>query len=223
MARGLSLTSEALRSDTSLEVLVEQPMHDGGFDIDEEYERRVKGLYGAIVEFITRADQALPRSLSEQLFALRQAARHIVEAVKDTKHLRKNLSRHALSANPDIRRQYNAIRIHLGSVLRRLDALRREEGGPAVALSLDSIRVDIETFSESLNGAIDEMIRSHRIAADLATSLMNDSGYAYHVARNLVAAGETALLAHDQHLGHAVRSVALDEAEIDDIAKARKS
>jgi len=219
MARGLDLSPEALRSGTDLDTLVRQPVRRDAFDIDEAYEQRVKGLYGVIVEFISRAAQVLPSSLTEQLFALRQAARHIVEAVKDTKHLRKNLSRHAQSPNPNIRRQYNAIRTHLGSVLRALDLLRDGAGGPAMALSLDSVRLGIEKFSESINNAIDQLIRDNRIAADVATSLMNDSGYAYDIARSLVAAGETALLARDQQLGDAVRSVALEEHEIDEIAR----
>lgn len=220
MARGLNFDPEQLRSDTDLAVLVRQPARRDPFDIDEAYEQRVKGLYGVIVEFISRAAQTLPPRPAEQLFALRQAARHIVEAVKDTKHLRKNLSRHAISSNPNIRRQYDAIRTHLGSILRELDRVREGGEGPAMALSLDSTRLGIEKFSESINNAIDQLIRDNRIAADVATSLMNDSGYAYDIARSLVAAGETALLAHDQQLGDAVRSVALEEHEIDEIARA---
>jgi len=223
MARGVNISPEALRSEIDIDVLVQRPLRQENFDIDEEYDQRVKGLYGVIVAFISRASQALPPASAEQLFALRESARHIVEAVKDTKHLRKNLTRHVLSPNSDIRRQYNGIRVHLGSVLRQLDELRHEGGGPATALSLDAIRVEIERFGESINSAIDQLIRDNRIAADVATSLMNDSGYAYHIGRNLVSAGETALLAHDQRLGHAVRSVALDEAEIDEIAKAHRS
>ncbi len=223
MARGLNIRPDALRSDTPLGMLVERPLRPENFDIDEEYDQRVKGLYGVIIAFISRAGQALPPALAEQLYALRESARHIVEAVKDTKHLRKNLTRHVLSPNPDIRRQYNAIRVHLGSVLRQLDALRHEGGGPAMALSLDSVRVEIEKFSESINGAIEQLIRDNRMAADVATSLMNDSGYAYDIARNLVSAGETALLARDQELEEALRSVALDETEIDDIARTGKT
>ncbi len=220
MARGLDFSPEALRSDADLAVLVRQTAHRDAFDIDEAYEQRIKGLYGVIVEFISRAAQVFPPGPAEQLFALRQAARHIVEAVKDTKHLRKNLSRHALSPNPNIRRQYDAIRMHLGSVLRELDRVREGAEGPAMALSLDSTRLGIEKFSESINNAIDQLIRDNRIAADVATSLMNDSGYAYDIARSLVAAGETALLARDQQLGDAVRSVALEDHEIDEIAEA---
>ena len=54
------------------------------FDLDERYERRVKTLYSAIIEFATRASgKELPQDVIERVNELRDVAERIVRAVKD--------------------------------------------------------------------------------------------------------------------------------------------
>ena len=65
------------------------------------------------------------RRSRDELFALRAAGRDIVEAIKDTKHLQKNLSTYMVSDNEPIRREYDRIRVHLAVVLRELDQVRQ--------------------------------------------------------------------------------------------------
>ena len=59
---------------------------------------------------------------------VRQGATY-VEAIKDTKHMNKNLSRYILSENGYIRAEYNKFRIQLGSLMRELDNIRNDNEG----------------------------------------------------------------------------------------------
>jgi phosphate:Na+ symporter len=71
----------------------------------------------------------------------------------------------------------------------------------------------------TVNGVIDKLIREDLISAEMATSLMNDSSYAYDVARNLIDMGTILFGEHDPMISDAERAVALDEDDIEELVK----
>ena len=216
MSNGLNLRPDDILSDQDLNKLISRPGKVVPFDIDAEYERKIKVLYSAIIEFISRSQLSMPSEFSEQLYDLRQAARNIVESLKDIKHLQKNLAQYITSENPEIRREYNTIRIQLAKVLRKLGNIRHEKD---TALSLDLLKVKIKKHDATVNGMIDKLIRDDLISAQMATSLMNDSSYAYDVARNLIEMGTILYGEHNQVFNDAERAVALDDDDIDELIK----
>ena len=219
MAKGLNLHPEEILSDQDLNELTHNPNRISRVDIDSQYERKVKVLHSAVVEFVSRANVSMPAEFAEQLFALRQASQNIVEAVKGTKHMQKNLSHYSISDNPEIRREYNNIRAQLGSILRKLNDLRHADDDSNMMLSLDVLKVDIAKKSSDLNNRMDSMIRKNSITAEMATSLMNDNGYAYGVARNLIDVGSVLFSEHHPDMNDAERTLALDNEDIDEIIK----
>jgi phosphate:Na+ symporter len=219
MAHGLNLRPEEILSEQDLDELVQRPGKVVAFDIDDQYERKVKVLYSAIIEFISRSQLTMPSEFSEQLYDLRQSARNIVEALKDIKHLQKNLSQYIASENPQIRREYNTIRAQLGKVMRKLDNMRRQTEEKETVLSLDLLKVKMKKHDATVNGVIDKLIREDLISAEMATSLMNDSSYAYDVARNLIDMGTILFGEHDPMISDAERAVALDEDDIEELVK----
>ncbi|MCB1882371.1 MAG: Na/Pi cotransporter family protein, partial [Gammaproteobacteria bacterium] len=152
------------------------------------------------------------------LFRLRAAGRDIVEAIKDTKHMHKNLKQYVISDNKDIRAEYNSIRVQLGGVLRRLAEARNEPDDPTTVLSLDSIRLEMEENDSTANGILEMLIRENRITAPMATSLMNDYAYAYDVAKNLVQLGEVLFASRDPKHRAIDQELSLDEDEIEQTA-----
>ncbi len=120
ISHGLSLHRHDILSDRDLEEVVQQSRKPMPIDLDEEYNASVKGLYGEIVHFISRAQATMNEEQADELFRLRAAGRDIVEAIKDTKHMHKNLVRYIATDNADIRNEYNRIRVQLGEVLRRI-------------------------------------------------------------------------------------------------------
>lgn len=218
LAHGLNLHRHDIRSDADLAELTQRPDQLMAFDIDDIYGRKVKVLYNAIVEFTSRNQSQLPQEHMERVIMLRDAARDIVEAIKDVKHMRKNLITYIVSSNASIKAEYNRIRAQLGEILRELTTLR-DAGEDADLVALDGLRLQMEENDSTLNGNLDHLIRDGRITAPMATSLMNDSSYAYDVARNLIAAGESLFGPQDLGMRQAARDMELDEDEMNDLMR----
>jgi phosphate:Na+ symporter len=214
LAHGLNLHRHDIRSDADLFELTQQPEKLMEFDLDDIYGRRVKVLYNAIVEFTSRNQGQLPQEHMERVYVLREAARDIVEAIKDVKHMRKNLITYIVSDNANIKAEYNKIRAQLGEILRELTTLR-DAGEEADMVALDGLRLQMEENDVTLNGDLDRLIREGKITAPMATSLMNDSSYSYDVARNLIAAGGGLFGSHDMGMHKAARDIDLDEDELE--------
>jgi phosphate:Na+ symporter len=217
----LNLTPDEIRSDANLIQLIDSKKRMVKTDIDDYYESRIKPLYNAIVAFVSQAQvDADPDQLS-RLYDLRTASQDIVEAVKDVKHLQKNLVGFAVSDNASIQREYNAIRFQLAILLRKIEQIRSEteteEDEDMTSLALDELKVEVERSDILLNGNLDHLIRGNLITSDMATSLMNDSTYARHVANNLIAMARVLFTPYEPEMKEIKDDMALLEDEIDAI------
>ncbi len=217
IAHGLSLHRHDILSDKDLDEVAAESTKAMPIDIDAEYEKNVKGLYSEIVNFTSRAQSTMEPDQADELFALRAAGRDIVEAIKDTKHMHKNLSQYIVSDNEHIRAEYNRIRSYLGSVLRRLGVVQQEGDDPTSVLSLDIMKVEMEENDTTVNGTLESLIREESITPHMATSLMNDATYAYDVTKNLVQMGEVLFATGMQSMKDAERLIALDDEDIAEV------
>ncbi len=154
---------------------------------------------------------------NNELFLLRAACRDIVEAIKDTKHLHKNMAKYIQSDNKDIRAEYDRIRVNMGNVLRQISVVQENREDYTAIFSLDTIKLDMEENDTTNNGMLEVLIHEGRISAQMATSLMNDSAYVYDVTKNLVQMGEALFAAGDQAMKDAERAITLDEDELNEI------
>ena len=222
IAHGLNLHRDDILSEKDLNQTALASTKVMTIDVDKEYESTVKGLYGDIIDFISRAQISMEPDQVNELFALRAAGRDIVEAIKDTKHLRKNMNRYITSDNQHIRAEYNKIRVYLASVLRRLSIAKQHGDDPTQILSLDNIKIEMEENDSTVNGMLETLIRESRITAQMATSLMNDAAYAYDVTKNLVQMGEVLFARGDLAMKNAERAIALDESDIAEVIEMSK-
>lgn len=222
ITHGLSLHRHDILSDKDMDKVIKTSNSIIPIDIDAEYETSVKGLYSAIVNFISRAQTSMEADQADELFALRAAGRDIVEAIKDTKHMQKNMSQYIASDNEFIRVEYNKIRIYLGSVLRRLAIVQQEGDDPTSILSLDTMKLEMKKNDTTVNGMLETLIRDDRISSLMATSLMNDASYAYDVTRNLLQMGEVLFAKGDQSMKDAERIIALDDDDIEEVIEQEK-
>ena len=218
IAHGISLHRHDILSERPLEEITANSTQPMAIDIDQLYSRNVKGLYNEIITFISRAQTSMSSEQADELFALRAAGRDIVEAIKDTKHMQKNMSRNIVSDNKAIRDEYNKIRERLALVLRELAAVREHGDDPVHILSLNNIKLRMKTDDTTVNGTLERLIREGQITAEMATSLMNDSSYAYDVSRNLVQMGEVLFATGDLAMKQAERDISLNVHEIEAIA-----
>src|SRR6056297_89694 len=104
MAKVLNYETGQLRQATSKADLSSEPKRVRQVDVDELYRRRIKPLHGLILEFLARVPVQGHRT--RQLILLRVAAQDLIEAVKDAKHLQKNMIPSLAISNLDLRAEY---------------------------------------------------------------------------------------------------------------------
>jgi phosphate:Na+ symporter len=184
----------------------------------ERYEQSIKSIYGAIIDFISRAQVGMERKKAEELFAIRMAGRDIVESIKGVTHLQKNLRVLIHSESPEIRVAYSEIRRRIGHVLREIDTVRRSGEDRMVILWLNDTKIAIKREDILANRKLDDLVRGDRISPRLATSLINDYGYAYGTCKNMIESAQVLFAVHDEGWREAQRSLALDENEIETLA-----
>ncbi len=211
IADGLSIQREALESEQKVKRVVKQSTEIIDEDIDDLYERKLKALYGAIVEFVIHSRGGYSEGrLKEELNTIRQAGQHVIEAVKGVKHLRKNLVRSMQSENEFTMKEYNRLRRLIISILREIDEARRT----GAVLSLDHLKLEIEEKTRDFGQGLDDLIRKERIDVQTATSLMNDITYCRETCWDLVEAGAVLFSTSDLDEQTAIRTIVLDEEEI---------
>ncbi|MBL0711122.1 MAG: Na/Pi cotransporter family protein [Colwellia sp.] len=219
LTAGISLNMADVAGKQSLQEIVQQSTKVIELDLDDEYETKIKGIYSEIIAFISKAAFTWEVEQSASIHWLRLANQNIVEAVKDMKHLRKNMSKNIGAKNKHIREQYNLLRIQIAIVLRELDRLKhqiKKEG--TVILSLDALKLTVKANHDKLNVTIIKLLQKKKITPAMATSLMNDSQYALRIATNLIAMGGTLFASYDEDDISLEREVALSPQELEKIA-----
>ncbi len=187
------------------------------YDIDTAYTLNIKSLYSEIVAFISRAGFSWEMEQSGEIHWLRKANQNITDAVKESKHLQKNLARYAMSDNTQMREAYTRIRVELCLLIRELEAIRLESEDDSAIFSLDHLRLLLDEHVTSMNQWLSQSIREELITPEMATSLMNDVSYAANIFRNLVRMGETLFVKRSHNLSDAERAILLNDEEIDEI------
>lgn len=183
MALVLHADPVRLRRGEDLHLLGHPPERVRAIDIDDYYQRRVKPLYGEILDFIAQLPVQGPQST--QAFALRGAGQHMIEALKDLKHMQKNLVRYLAAGTLHPREEYVAMRRDLALLLHALHRISAGEEAD-IETALVSLQDHATNSDLAANGAIDGLMRERRIGPEQASSLMNDNAYAVDIAHCLI-------------------------------------
>lgn len=190
ITHGLNLKRSNIVSTMPLEEVIKEVYSKSTVDIDAYYNHKIKGIYGEIIDFSTKAQSNMSPKDIEVLYKLKLANRDLVEAVKDTKHLQKNLIKYSNSPNAHIKEQYDHIRKNLAELLRNINIVSTTDEEDVILLLLSKGKVHTEKYDILANGTLDKLIREGLITNEMATSLMNDSAYAYDISKNLIAMAE---------------------------------
>jgi phosphate:Na+ symporter len=84
-------------------------------------------------------------------------------------------------------------------------------------LSLDLLKVEVAERDNIMTSKLDNLIRKHKVNAQMAISLMNDSAYCQDICRNLIHMGNTLFVSKDKNEREIEKSIALGESEITEI------
>lgn len=214
---GLNLRRDQIFTADDVAAVVRASRSPVEIDIDEDYERHVKTLYSAIVEFTTRAgDKRLAPEIAERVYALRDVASDIVQAVKSVKHLRKNILRYTIRPQSVVTELYDGLRTEIARIVLEVRKLGMADPENRSALWLDQERARIEEDARSTSNRIDALIRNGELSAAAATSFMNDSGYAYGAMRDLIKMARSYYIERDSAMAELERLLSLDEEELDE-------
>ena len=158
------------------------------------YQRHIKGVYGDLLSFMGRLEVPLDEEHRQFWASCQLAALQLVDAVKDAKHLQKNLGIY-LSGPPSApRTAYVELRRHLLGVLHDLQGLARSDlPDEAWAGYLRWLDDKAASFDESFRTQLFAAIRSGQLDGLQTSSLMNDLGYASRIfqsLRNVLLIGE---------------------------------
>lgn len=186
IAHGICLRRATIVSNEDLLAIVDQPGKVIELDMDDQYGRSIKNIYGANIEFLSKAQASAGSEYAEAFNALRRANMDVVAAIKAVKHLRKNLVPYMGSRNLHIRREYNHFRVRIARVLRSMAELRESDDPLVTLLALDQIRVEILDGENHAAQIADTLIRDGVISSKMATSLINDGAYVKDVIQSLL-------------------------------------
>jgi phosphate:Na+ symporter len=218
--RTFGLRKHDLQKSNSLQQLIEQHNQPIEYDINAGYEKRIKGLYSAIIAFISQAGFTWEMNQSAKLSWLREANKHLVEAIKDTKHLQKNWIRFSTSSNQAAIHEYNKIAYQIVLHIQQIENFRHEiEGNELPLLSLDALKATIKNDDMLMNRAIETLIRERKITPETGSSLINDSAYMRNIKKNLLKAAETLFLHGSTGNTGVEQQLSLNETEINDIVQ----
>ncbi len=213
IAHGINVHRETIASDVILDEKLKSSKEIIQDDISEQYITSIKSLHSAIIDFTGGVQTPLDTNFSGQLYDLRRASQRIVEAVKDTKHLQKNIDKFGRSRNKAIRGEYNNIRISIARILRLIEQLRSGNADVDI-FDLDDNKLSAKEGRNATLRNIDSMIREGQITATMATSLMNDLSYSKSIIGDLTRAAKILLSERDADLMEVQSIMGLEDEEI---------
>lgn len=191
------------------DALMAAPPEPGALDAEQLYQRHIKGVYADLLSFMGRLE--VPLDEQHQTFWLsgQIAALQLVDAVKDAKHLQKNLGHYLRQEASTVRRSYVELRRHLLEALREIRALTHSE------LPEERWRERLQWLDEraaEFDGAFRKRlfvaVRNHDLDGLQTSSLMNDLGYASRIIQSL---RNALLLADGQEPIRQLRQLSTDD------------
>lgn len=216
ITHGLNIHRHDLFEATDIAALVSASRKPVDFDMDARYEQRVKTLYSAIVEFTTRVtSRELPPDIIARIYQLRDVSERIVRAIKDIKHMRKNVIRYTVPHQDVMSDLYNELRTQIARILVEINNLELADPEHRSRLWLEEERTHVESDHQSTNLRIGALIRGGKISADAATSFLNDSHYAYGAMRELIEAACTYYVERDSAIAEVEQIIAMDDDELE--------
>ncbi len=212
---GLGLKMADVLSGADLERVAATQQRIHQFDIDAMYERHVKGIYSAILAFISDTAFSRREEQSAELQWLREVNTSLVEAVKDTGQLQKNLIRYVGSENPEMHQIYNRMRVQIALYIRELEETRASGSELMGVLELDALKLLVEDERKDMHQTMTQLIATRAITPSMGSSLVNDSVFARDIARNLIRAAQILFASVDKNLVQAAQDVMLDKSDLD--------
>lgn len=186
MLHAINLHTTNLKTKEDLEIQISKEVTKINTNIDEIYQSNLKILYSEIIKYSSFAQENMTSSQQQEVHDLKRSAKIIVEVLKDTRDVQKNLNFYLKSRNDFIKHEYNMLRKELAAILIDINTLNATEDEIERLTQLEVLKSTIEANDLTNTAKTDKLIRQGSIKATMATSLMNDSATIYSTQKKLV-------------------------------------
>nr|WP_321266696.1 Na/Pi cotransporter family protein [uncultured Sulfurimonas sp.] len=160
-------------------------------DINTFYDTNIKEIYGQILYYATIAQENMNEIQKSKVYELKVSCRDIVESIKLVREIQKNIKIYLYSNNEIMKNEYNNIRTEIAESIDTLNTIRNMEDDLDILSNMELLRKEIEKIDVIENGNIDNLIRTNQIKTKMATSLINDSAFAYEISKKLITTAST--------------------------------
>ncbi|MCT7495064.1 Na/Pi symporter [Aliarcobacter cryaerophilus] len=185
MLHALNIHTTGLTRET-LKVQLAKELTIIDTDIDEIYQKNLKALYSEIVKFSSFAQENMFDFQHKKVDELKRAAVLIVEVLRDTRDIQKNVNFYLKSKNEYIKEEYNILRKELAEMLIDINTLSMLENDSDQLTQFELIKTELAHNDLASSEELDTLIREDKIKATMATSYMNDSATGYSIQKKLV-------------------------------------
>lgn len=172
-----------------------------GHELDAEqlYRCHIKGVYADLLAFVGHLDAQVQAVQQPFWLGVQMAALQLVDAVKDAKHLQKNLKHFLIAGHGPAHQHYLDLRHQLLLALRQLHQLSFEEGEPhARSERLQALSEQAIAYEHAFRQHLFAEVRAQRLDGLQISSLMNDLGYVSRIIQSL---HRVALLNQERFVG----------------------
>ena len=185
MLHALNIHTTGLTRET-LKVQLTKELTIIDTDIDEIYQKNLKALYSEIVKFSSFAQENMFDFQHKKVDELKRAAVLLVEVLRDTRDIQKNVNFYLKSKNEYIKEEYNILRKELAEMLIDINTLSMLENDSDQLTQFELIKTELAHNDLASSEELDTLIREDKIKATMATSYMNDSATGYSIQKKLV-------------------------------------
>ena len=178
--------SQLLADQVDLNLLNRTP-EKLGTDADAFYKRYIKGIYSDLLIFMGRIEIAADDAEHQEMFQTCQiVALQLIDAVKDAKHLQKNLNNYLDQPTITADNFYIELRKYLLGKLREIYKLGELDLPDELWFArLDLLNTDSASFDISFRNKLFTAVRQQQLNGLQTSSLMNDIGYTSRIVQSL--------------------------------------
>ncbi|PNK60860.1 Na/Pi cotransporter family protein [Psychrobacter sp. FDAARGOS_221] len=154
-------------------------------DVQSLYEWQIKPLYSDILSFTSKIDIQDNKKLQKKLTDAHIAAFHVVEIVKQSKHLQKNMQHFLSHPEAQVYQDYMQLRQSLFEMLLSFNQIRSEINDNSEQQSDIDRFIEQSEYTSPLHAQVLEKLRAEGLDKLQASSLINDMNYVRRISSGL--------------------------------------
>ncbi|WP_288955147.1 Na/Pi symporter [uncultured Polaribacter sp.] len=192
VSHALSIHRNDIKSDEKIKDIINKSDEIILTDVEDMYYTKVKNIYGQIIHYTAKGQQdlKLTKQQNKRLAEIKLANRRMVEIIRDSRELEKNVTRFLDSDNAYVKKEYDKFRKKIVKVLRVIYKFRKNEEKEVYFNQLMNLKKEAKNAIHSDNKSLDKLIRKELITTDMASSLVNDNVNVNDLIKRLIQVAE---------------------------------